>query len=178
MCSISVHERILSATSQFFKAAVKKEWTKALPREIQLSDEDPATFRTYVTWLYCHRLATSAANPSDETNDRTWKLLTKCYLLGEKLIDAKFKDSVIDAMLATMRSRSGGRSTLNPGTQAIKTLYEGTPKGSKARRLFAESCAGNIQLSTFTANKECYPQDFLLDLAEALIAKRPVDTSA
>ena len=175
--SFTIHEIVLCATSEFFRAAVKKEWTRALPRVIHLPDEDVIVFKIYVTWLYSHKLAIRYPVRCESAN-RNWELLTKSYLLGEKLIDTKFKDTIVSAMVASMRPSPIGRQAPRPGKQAIETLHEGTVRGSKARQLFAENGAAHMPLLVFTEGEDLYPYALVFEMAEVLVNKRSTDTSA
>lgn len=54
--SFSVHHALLSKTSEFFKAALKKEWTEGQKRVIDLPEDDSDTVYTYIQWLYCGKI--------------------------------------------------------------------------------------------------------------------------
>jgi len=43
-----VHKTVLCKTSGFSKAALKPEWQGSEPRPVDLTDEDPATFKMYL----------------------------------------------------------------------------------------------------------------------------------
>ena len=170
--AFSIHESVLCATSEFFNSAIQNEWTQAPPRVIELIEKDVAMFQVYVTWLYNRKLAIFPENAIDQTYEETWKLLTKSYLLGEELLDAKFKNTVVDAMLATTCAGELDGGGCCPSQFAIKTLYDGTTTGYKARQLFAEIWAHQTPLSELANGKHGFPYEFLYDVAEVLFNQR------
>ncbi|KAF1835364.1 hypothetical protein BDW02DRAFT_523371, partial [Decorospora gaudefroyi] len=118
---VHVHKDVLSSTSEFLKNAMKPEWRTDESAAIDLSDEYTATVQAYCQWLYTRRLVKLTNN---------WLHLARLYVLGSKLKDKKFQRMVLDAMIE-MASKRGG----NPSFPVIKTIYDGTTKGSPARRL-------------------------------------------
>jgi hypothetical protein len=90
----SVHEQLICTHSPFFANALNGSWAEADSRVVPLPDDAPPTFAVYRTWLYTGLLACTNGSDSDE-----WELLACAYVLGEKLQDSDFKDTVIDAMV-------------------------------------------------------------------------------
>ncbi|KAF2801691.1 uncharacterized protein BDZ99DRAFT_528162 [Mytilinidion resinicola] len=90
----SVHESLVCSRSPFFANAMNGAWAEAESRVVPLPDDAPSTFALYRTWLYTGLLACKSSSDSDE-----WELLACAYVLGEKLQDSDFKDTVIDAMV-------------------------------------------------------------------------------
>jgi len=90
----SVHEQLICTHSPFFANALNGSWAEAHSRVVPLPDDAPSTFAVYRTWLYTGLLACTNGSDSDE-----WELLACAYVLGERLQDSDFKDTVIDAMI-------------------------------------------------------------------------------
>ena len=94
------------------------------------------------------------------------------YVLGEKLQDAKAKDTAIDAILAlAVESRHGSEELMIPGRSIVTIIYDGTLGDCSARCLL-------VDLYTFRGtglNEENgpFPVDFVTDLVKALLAARP-----
>jgi hypothetical protein len=73
--------------------------------------------------------------------------LARAYVLGEKPIDVKFKNAIIDTFVAV-----GTAMGYNPIGERVDILYEGTPEGSPARKLVVDAC-GNMPMIAQTGLK-------------------------
>lgn len=51
-----VHSTYLTCDSDFFKAALKKEWVEGQSHVIKLPEEDPETMAHYMTFVYSDKL--------------------------------------------------------------------------------------------------------------------------
>ncbi|KAJ4376534.1 hypothetical protein N0V86_006647 [Didymella sp. IMI 355093] len=85
-----VHEVLVSASSEFFKSALKSEWKNNTTRSIALPDTEPVAFQIYLDWLYSgpHITITkkddrikSAPNATPSVNHE-WTKWVACYELG------------------------------------------------------------------------------------------------
>ena len=165
----SVHENLIRASSDFFDKAMSHDWKESEERSVSLPEEDPKTFQLYLHWLYCKTLPVK----SDSIRNTELVKLAKAYVLGDRLLDLDFKDKVIDAIIDKSRSSSLGLYgyMLDPATAYI---YKNTLEGSKARLLFVDLYLGEGDKAWLTdRSKILLPEDFLFDLASALIGKRP-----
>lgn len=90
----SVHEKLIRASSPFFDKAMSGAWLESPQHTIQLPEDEPEIFGIYVHWLYYDTLPVSCNEPSSE-----YLNLMKAYTLGDKLLDTKFQDTVIDAIV-------------------------------------------------------------------------------
>ncbi|KAF2443976.1 hypothetical protein P171DRAFT_331918, partial [Karstenula rhodostoma CBS 690.94] len=120
-----VHEKVLSATSAFFKAVTRREWdgSRRKPGTIDLGDERFDIVNSYVHWLYTGDLVI----PTDEKND-LHTFLSEAYVFGEKILDSNFKNGVLDSII--IETNRGNR----PSTHHMNTIFDGTVSGSPARR--------------------------------------------
>ena len=159
---------------------MKREWTKALPRVIDLdgtatggglSVSEADIFKIYATWLYKRQIPVKISDGGKTSEGRAWELLTRAYLLGERLLDTTFKDIVMDGMLARVNENEGGTLSY-PTKKAIKAMYEGTCEGSLGRQFFAEVTADYASKSSFARGKDVYPAEFLFDFGKILLGKR------
>lgn len=73
-----VHGTYLIRVSEYFKAALKKEWIEGQSRTIELLDEIPEAMAHYLTYIYSGKLATQD-NCLKTTHDfrRDYKSLAK-----------------------------------------------------------------------------------------------------
>ncbi|KAK4891882.1 hypothetical protein LTR27_009581 [Elasticomyces elasticus] len=121
-----VHENAVRPVAEFVKMALTGEWKEATERTIPLSEDEPAVFHVYQTWLYTRRIDTGSPDES------FYERLIKCYILGEKLLDTTFKDAIMDHILDRISSSQLFQSHLS------SLVYKGTPEGSPLRRLMCE----------------------------------------
>lgn len=63
-----VHEFQL-ASSEFFKAAMKKEWAEGQTRTVSFPDDDPDDFAHYLDWMYFGNFPTSIYDEYDNPPD-------------------------------------------------------------------------------------------------------------
>lgn len=72
---------------------------------VRLPDNDPKVFRVYVHWLYLGTILVFC-NAPDLFEDRGYADLIKIYVLDDKLLDCKFRSTVIDAIVEKSCSKA------------------------------------------------------------------------
>lgn len=100
---------------------------------------------------------------------RLYVSLAEAYAFGEEIMDVKFKNAILDSMMATAM-----KWNTFPGLDAVNLIYEGTTSKSPARHLLVD-----IHAQKAHAGKEwnvqyggC-PKEFLVDLVSAMAGQRP-----
>ncbi|KAF2851136.1 hypothetical protein T440DRAFT_507469 [Plenodomus tracheiphilus IPT5] len=201
-----VHKRVLCQTSGFFQAATKPEWSGQGKKPIDLSDDDPKIFALYVQWLYTGIVAVktmqedSDAEASDEEDverfekgsdemddlDISKRCLVKCYILGEKLMDAVYRDAIMDILLSICFVEI-------PDANTIRIAYGGTPVASPLRKLMVDVwvwCGQSPQRTAVLSRERTLRKEdivgesaaeFAVDLLHALLEHRafaPIDNPA
>ncbi|KAK5729748.1 hypothetical protein LTR17_011714 [Elasticomyces elasticus] len=149
----ALHESIVRPASDFVNMALSRDWKEARERVIPLSEDEPETFTIYQTWLYTHIVDAHALKSSTNSCD-VYQRLFKCYILAEKLLDAVFKDCVMDAILNTLQANPLFDANLS------NLVYENTPEGSPLRRLLCEIyvwCATERWLAEDVVTEEVHP---------------------
>jgi hypothetical protein len=91
-----------------------------------LSSEDPGVFEGYLRWL-------CARGVDAKSGDNAHGHLARLYVLGEKLVDAKFQEAVLKELIKNVRELEK-----YPSTETIKIIYNGTTEGSPARHLLVD----------------------------------------
>jgi len=144
---------------------MKPEWKdlRSGP-SIDLTHIDLYTFQIYVHWLYFRTL------PIDGKGKAAHPILAKVYVLGEELMDSKFKNDVLDTIIATATE---ARSF--PVGKAVAIIYQGTTSSSPARRLIVDFYTGLANNKTWTDGLKDCPKDFLVDAMKALVTRRARD---
>jgi hypothetical protein len=170
---LNVHEGLLCKSSEFFKRAMKPEWTdqRSDPHTIDLSEDCKETVTHYLQWLYTRSIPISslqgqALEETDivkiETN--VYMALARAYVFGEKVMDIDFKNAVLREVLEFKRS-----AKTVPGRGAIEIVCAGTIPGSSMWRLLVDLMANNIFGDPSRANCiEGLPQEILVDVIKAM----------
>jgi hypothetical protein len=150
-----VHRKQLD-TSAWFKNAMKEEWL--VDNTISLPEELPDVLHGYLHFLY------TAAIP-DSVN---YIALADLYVYGEKIVDLRFKNAVLGAIIQltgspdTEADEEGGTYWEISG--CVNAMYEGTLRGSPGRQLLLDlfSCYANVDWFDYV---DC--PEFFYDLASA-----------
>jgi hypothetical protein len=123
----TIHENLIKPSSEFVRLALRGEWKEAQERAIPLAEDDPNVFYVYQQWLYSGLIHTHCDLSDDEFN-----ILVKAYILGEKIIDQHFKDSVADAIVEKLCSLRRFDTSLT------NLVFDNTPSASPLRRLWMD----------------------------------------
>jgi hypothetical protein len=161
-----VPRNLLCNSSKFFQTATKPQWEefRGESRTIHVESE-PAVFRAYVQWLHLGTIPYS----SSVSDVRDYPFLAKLYVLGEELMDIKFKNDILDTII--VESTTGASFPIGQSTQII---YDGTPVGSPARRFLVDSCANHAHVhDTWNDGFNHCPKEFLVDVMKAMVRLRP-----
>jgi hypothetical protein len=100
-----VHGTYLVRDSGFFEAALKREWTEAQLRRVELPVNSPNTIGHYLTYVYTRKLPTSDVEsmpPCETTNlleephfRIVFNLLARLYVCGEQFLNQPIRHAVI-----------------------------------------------------------------------------------
>ncbi|KAK4495748.1 hypothetical protein PRZ48_013016 [Zasmidium cellare] len=130
--TFTIHADTLKQHSPFFKAALDKKWREGQSLQVDFPEDEPDTIEAYLGWLHDGKVE---APESPGTDDLTFPFLAKLYVLGEKIQDNAFCNSVIDKITEVLDSPEWEDSS--PGFSSSNIIYDGTPDDSPARTLFA-----------------------------------------
>ena len=171
--TFAVHEKLICASSEFFKKIMSRDWKESKQRSIQLEDDDPDTFQLYLHWLYRGTLPVRTDGPGRIANSE-YLQLAMAYVLGDKLQDGDFQDITIDAMIDKCKSPASDGAKWFPVGSVIQCIYDNTPESSKARRLLVDiyvhnGCSGWLRDSM---KPDEIPKDFLFEIAIAFLDTR------
>lgn len=159
--SFTLHSNVIVTRSSFFAARMKDNWNHS-GGPVQLHDEDPQIFDAYLTVLYCNeaKFTDNDLNALCEDEiDTLQLLLSKVYILADKLGDCKSANLAIDSFIDI--ANTSEFATL---MTIIAYIYENAPSTSPLHKLCAEHSAHCIEWATITkAMREDAPRAFLLD---------------
>jgi hypothetical protein len=121
----------------------------------------------YLNWFYFKTVPTvltensAPSNPEHET-------LSKCYVMGGKLIDEDFQDAILAALSDAMANQPFYDARF-PDNDAINIIYGGTTDDSPARRLLVDTWAANATEEWTQCIDDTMPPAFTQDLSKALL---------
>ena len=170
-----VHEHLLRSHSDFFDKALNKQWEEGQARVIRMPDDNGDVVYRYIQWLYTKTIACKCGNRPQ------WRLLADLYVLGEKILDVKFQDCVIDCFLVSSRDSNAREIGYFPKTPATNLVYQGTPEGSPARRLMVDlfiNYGNGKWITPEDGNRSRNNHEFVMDLATALLDKRQLPAAS
>ncbi|CAI7604491.1 unnamed protein product [Penicillium glandicola] len=169
-----IHESIICNSSLFFQKAMSGSWKESKERTLELPEDDPERFALYSHWLYFAKLPVIAEGETKEESAKNrrkeYRDLTYAYVLGDRLLDSKFQNSVIDAIVekySTKDTFDGKRYT--PGTDMINHAYKLTTESATIRKLLVDIYADTATVSWFSRE---LTKGFLYSVVESLIKKR------
>ncbi|KAI4664949.1 uncharacterized protein J4E79_003248 [Alternaria viburni] len=153
--------------SKFFRNALRGGWKSAQNLKVTLKEEDPRIFAWYLDTLY------NGTKLSFQGQPWSFQPMSELYVLAEMLMDDSTKKNILAAIQKRCESPHFGHSLPEPS--AVRTIYDGTPESSPARRLMVDIFSQRAikeRIEHWTT--ENLPKDFLLDLSVNLIAQRPL----
>lgn len=171
--AILTHGNYLARKSDFFKAALKKEWKEGQPRTIKLPDECPQLMSHYLNYTYSQVLPTSIfvrdfTGTFGEESADFYELLAELYVLGERMLDDAVRTAVTKKIvrLTTLVCRDSRYHY--PSKEAANIIYRGTTEGSPARRLMVDV---HVRFGTHKWLTADYEGALLCDVAQQLYQK-------
>lgn len=168
---LAAHESCITRNSDFFKAAMKKEWIEGQTRTITLPEETSTeSFVNYLNFSYHGKLPTEDIKAcfGEDSVDSPYNELGKLYVIGERMIDRAVQDAVVREFLRLANIESPDGDCQYPDMPCVRYIYDGTTRGSPMRHLMVD-----FYITHGSANwpyKGQHPE-FLEDLAEELQGK-------
>ena len=165
-----VHECYITANSEFFKTALKKEWLVGQTRIITMPTEERKTMTDYLNFTYSGKLSTTCL--TEESDDEaaayldSFPALAELYTLGKRLLDLVVQNAVIKEFVRLFEAVYEFDTLYPPGQDSIDIIYEGTLHGDPARRLMRD-------MYLYWANDQFFEQEtdrpFLHDVVQTLL---------
>ena len=179
--ALSIHRGVLCKSSTFFQRAMKPEWSELRehPNTIDLPDDSVQTVSDYIKWLYYDKMPIKLYNAGKDTPEKAaeeaekvFVMLAEAYVYGEKIMDAKYKNVVVETILAGIQS-----SGWNLGPSSVDIIYKGTPSTSSLRRFVADSVAYKAYDDSragvgWMDYLDAYPKEALVDAIKATVRAR------
>lgn len=169
----TVHEDIVKPSSEFVQLALRGDWKEASTRKIPLPDDEPDVFSVCQHWLYDGLVHTSRQSMvTSSESDEEYELLVKAYILGSKLIDAAFKNSVIDAVMEKV-----AKDTFNKRLTSL--VFENTLPASPLRRLWLDVYyhVGKAEWLEPALTDDTLSSEFMIEFSRYQMQKRASSSS-
>ncbi|KAJ5165324.1 uncharacterized protein N7500_007154 [Penicillium coprophilum] len=169
-----VHKSIICASSPFLEKAMSGPWKESKARTFELPEDDPRIFTLYSHWLYFAKIPEvpkdAASHGKAQKPSRVYHDLVNAYVLGDKLLDIKFQNSVLDAIVEK-RYESGARSGTHylPCYDTINLAYYKTTESAGIRKLFVDMYVRGATGGCLSGN---FTKAFLCSVAQGLIKNR------
>ncbi|KAF2654610.1 hypothetical protein K491DRAFT_716975 [Lophiostoma macrostomum CBS 122681] len=169
----TVHESLLRRTSVFRDQLRNSESTPLQIGVLLLPYAKPSAFGIYVQWLYSGRLHTKmkkSPSVTDPLHQREWFKLVDGYLIGERMADAEFRDTIMDAMLEWCKEATIQDQKVL--LDNVGDIYSSCATGSPLRQLVSDVSAWHFDDATIQEmridNEVALPYDFVLDTLSKL----------
>lgn len=158
-----VNEVLLRENSGFFAAALKQDWRESQKRVVELPEEAPHPFNTWLNWLYRRRVCIAPDRHDGREDGQPISDGVKAYLCGSVLLDSDFMDAVLDALTVDLCTFEDGTNFL-PHEDLIALAYDKTPQDSILRKLLVYRHANAKNISELIT--ENHDPRFVLELAK------------
>ncbi|KAF3387098.1 hypothetical protein F1880_000818 [Penicillium rolfsii] len=168
-----VHETLLRASCPFFDRAMGPMWKESQKRKVTLPDDDPDIVKLYIYWLYCGALL-MYPQESQESAEREDINYVKAWILGDKLLDLEFQNTVIEGFFDRYHAEPRDGKRWNVSSGVVDYAFDKTYKGAPIRRLFVDMyCVwSKMDILACWEREGNIPHDFLVEAVRTL-AKRP-----
>ena len=164
-----IHKQMICEHSVFFQTAMKKEWQEGQDRTIPLPDDRVEVVSLYVQWTYYDRILSHGNPTMAERDSAELDRLIDAFVFGDKDQDGRFRDAVLDALVACASTPDTAGMTWFPAMSAVKKAYQRTPEGSPLRRLLVDLWARHAMEKWLGADMV---PEFLSDLVRELLSLR------
>lgn len=181
--SFTVHEDIICARSNFFKAAVSKDWKEAGSKTVNLPEQTPAVFKAYLESVYfpnadllelvkshAHDLVLNSEDrfKKDIVLAKAGHGLVKLYLLGDFVGDVLLKNEIIRAIVEGCNGKG-----LYFQTKVLNMVFDGTPTDCGLQKVVADIVAKELVIGGLVEGfvKSVSPSAVSATL-KAVVAKR------
>jgi len=134
-----IHKERLCQYSPFFKSALDRDWSEAKSNTINLPDDTAETFGIYCEWLYNispFRVSDVLIGQDSKQRfaafHRDSDRYYHAYVFGDKVLDPKFTDMLIDRWMANMK-----KWNFYPVDELFK-IFNLSAKGHPVRQLLID----------------------------------------
>ncbi|KAK4495741.1 hypothetical protein PRZ48_013009 [Zasmidium cellare] len=169
---LTTHESLLKQSSLFFRAALDKKWKEGSTLDIALPEDEVDIVAGYLHWLYSGGNLVPDNTKDDYRAQYSW--LVKAYILGDKIQDDAFCDSVLLELAGAMdKIRGGNGSRHYPDGDVLHLVYTRTPQDSALRKMIVDIYAARARPQMFEKGLDNLPPEFLKEILVEISGRRP-----
>jgi hypothetical protein len=164
------YSRQLTQDSDFFVAAMKKEWAEGQTRTIKLPEESPATMAHYLSYLYSGKLFTEDIKsvPGKEILP-CFELLASLYVACERLLNSKLQCIILDEIKRLNFIPDENNTHWYPTAEIVAIIYNGTPESSPGRDFLVDLYVASPDLTWLSCQKsKSFVTEFVIDAMQAM----------
>lgn len=161
------------------RSAVLLEYAKNGARTLTMPMLEPEVFNIYVQHIYTRQLPSkpSSLNPMADDHAREITLLCKFFAVSVIMEDEVAMRDAFGGLCAKMTEQSLDLHPPLPSSEDIGIIYDKTKETCGARRLMVDwhvwkAKAAGTRVKDHAAGDPPYPNEFLTDLAVALLEQR------
>lgn len=111
-------------------------WKESEEQTLNLPEDDPNIFALYSHWLYVGQIPVIVQSGTKEEiandNYKEYYDLVKAYVLGDKLLDDRFRNSTIQAIIKKATTPCADGQRHYPGADVIIYAYKHTTECVKS----------------------------------------------
>ncbi|KAK5717563.1 hypothetical protein LTR17_016006 [Elasticomyces elasticus] len=149
-----VHKDLITTRSPFFKAAAAARWNSDPAKDIELPDDKPAVFASYLQCLYMGPVLTEVRS------------LVDLYVLADKLGDLTSMNAAVDCIVQFYENHK-----CVPANWATKYIFRSTVAGSQLRQLVTDYWVHGIAYDDFQDSIKVLAEDGETEVCAALLSE-------
>ena len=156
-----LHKGVLCFYSEYFRVALRDEWTEGKDNELALPTEDPATFRLFRDWLYLQKVVDATTNHYEAPH--TIEVLCDLWAFGDRRGVPLLMNEAIDVI------RNQVVKSTSAAIKNMPTIYANTMPGSKLRTFMVDLFTKHDSGVSFQAHYEArWTVESLLEVVRQL----------
>lgn len=169
-----VHGHCLTRSSEFFQAALKKEWKEGQTRTIKLPESKTGEVEQYLDFVYEGLLVSHLIQTGNDLKEADSQMaLCRLYTFAERVLDTPLRNAIVEEQLRLLSLEDDDRSCWCPSWGSAAAIYEGTPASSPMRRFVLDVIVtrGRAQWIDDDEGLPVCPRELLTDVVREFIKK-------
>lgn len=166
------HEHRLIKTSDFFRAALKKEWKEGQTHVVKLPEERIKDTRHYLEFIYENTLPSGAIESGSELQKGgMFGVLCDLYTFRERVLDTPLRNAIIKEILRLISLKDNHDKSWFPNWNIARAIYQKTTATSPLRRLSVDILVSNGEPQWLDLVREEGYQEILVDVVKEFSQK-------
>jgi hypothetical protein len=173
--SFTVPQCLIASKSEYFQAVCRGSWKEPTTRTVKLNEIDKEAFHSYMYWVYMGKLAIDYDVLKEPIPYAVSKFVSM-WLIGDRLVDSKFRNTVMDTIIAVVRGFGDDQkmTTMFPPHMTV-LIWSNLTKGRALRRLVLEEYIGPVTHQDMEPQWDGFHPDFIKTLAMRGLGNGPYE---